>query len=87
MAVTQEQILTTGEAAALCGVSRSTLRRAVAQGHLQAWHTPGKHLRFARSSCLEFAHSLGRADLVGMPYGREGTGTAATRVGEDSISR
>jgi excisionase family DNA binding protein len=64
----EEEILTTGEAAALCGVSRSTLRRAVAQGHLQAWHTPGKHLRFTRSACLEFARSLGRADLIGQPY-------------------
>jgi excisionase family DNA binding protein len=71
MAPTDEEILTTGEAAALCGVSRSTLRRAVAQGHLQAWHTPGKHLRFARSACIEFARSLGRVDLVGQAYGRE----------------
>jgi excisionase family DNA binding protein len=87
MAATQEQILTTGEAATLCGVSRSTLRRAVAQGHLQAWHTPGKHLRFARSACLEFARSLGRVDLVGTPYGREVTGApAAPRVGEN-VSR
>jgi len=71
MAPTDEEILTTGEAAALCGVSRSTLRRAVAQGHLQAWHTPGKHLRFTRSACLEFARSLGRVDLVGQAYGRD----------------
>ncbi|MHB8719443.1 MAG: excisionase family DNA-binding protein [Candidatus Dormibacteria bacterium] len=71
MAQAQEQILTTGEAATLCGVSRSTLRRAVAQGHLQAWHTPGKHLRFTRSACLDFARSLGRIDLVGQPYSRE----------------
>jgi excisionase family DNA binding protein len=71
VASTEEDILTTGEAAALCGVSRSTLRRAVAQGHLQAWHTPGKHLRFTRSACLEFARSLGRVDLVGQPYTRE----------------
>ena len=88
MAQPQEQILTTGEAAVLCGVSRSTLRRAVAQGHLQAWHTPGKHLRFTRSACLEFARSLGRVDLVGQPYVREreasitgirqGEGAAAT---------
>ena len=85
MAQTQEQILTTGEAAALCGVSRSTLRRAVAQGHLQAWHTPGKHLRFARSACLEFARSLGRVDLVGTAYGREVAGTpAGNRVGESA---
>jgi excisionase family DNA binding protein len=68
MAQSDEQILTTGEAAALCGVSRSTLRRAVAQGHLQAWHTPGKHLRFTRSACLDFARSLGRVDLMGQAY-------------------
>ena len=47
-AESDQDILTTGEAAALCGVSRSTLRRAVAQGHLQAWHTPGKHLVMVR---------------------------------------
>ena len=69
MPQTEEQTLTTGEAATLCGVSRSTLRRAVAQGHLQAWHTPGKHLRFTRAACIEFAKSLGRADLVGQSYG------------------
>lgn len=63
----EDEILTTGEAAALCGVSRSTLRRAVAQGHLQAWHTPGKHLRFTRNACMEFAKSLGRVDLIGQP--------------------
>lgn len=68
MAETEEEILTTGEAAALCGVSRSTLRRAVAQGQLQAWHTPGKHLRFTRAACLDFARSLGRADLIGQSY-------------------
>lgn len=68
MAQPEEEILTTGEAAALCGVSRSTLRRAVAQGQLQAWHTPGKHLRFTRAACTEFARSLGRADLIGQPY-------------------
>ena len=62
---TDDEILTTGEAAALCGVSRSTLRRAVAQGQLTAWHTPGKHLRFTRASCMDFARQLGRVDLVG----------------------
>jgi excisionase family DNA binding protein len=84
MAQAEEEILTTGEAAALCGVSRSTLRRAVAQGHLQAWHTPGKHLRFARSACLEFAQSLGRIDLVGQGY-RDGI--AAEQAQEAAISR
>ena len=65
---TDDEILTTGEAAALCGVSRSTLRRAVAQGQLTAWHTPGKHLRFTRGSCMDFARQLGRVDLVGRGY-------------------
>lgn len=63
-----QDILTTGEAAALCGVSRSTLRRAVAQGQLIAWHTPGKHLRFTRGACIDFAQALGRVDLVGRSY-------------------
>ena len=61
----EEEFLTTGDAAMLCGVSRSTLRRAVAQGQLRAWHTPGKHLRFSRAGCLAFAASLGQIDAVG----------------------
>jgi excisionase family DNA binding protein len=73
-----DEILTTGEAAALCGVSRSTLRRAVAQGQLTAWHTPGKHLRFTRASCLDFARQLGRVDLVGRGY-EEGQGSSNGR--------
>ena len=80
MAQTDEQILTTGESATLCGVSRSTLRRAVAQGHLQAWHTPGKHLRFTRSACIDFAKSLGRIDLVGQVYGRENSGITTNNM-------
>ncbi len=87
MAPTQEPILTTGEAAALCGVSRSTLRRAVAQGHLQAWHTPGKHLRFTQSACLDFARSLGRVDLVGSPYVRDLSTASAGRMEEDAAVR
>ena len=70
-----QDILTTGEAAALCGVSRSTLRRAVAQGQLVAWHTPGKHLRFTRGACIDFAQSLGRIDLVGRIYQEGGEPT------------
>jgi len=79
-----DEILTTGEAAALCGVSRSTLRRAVAQGQLTAWHTPGKHLRFTRASCMDFARQLGRVDLVGRGYGEDGQG--AMRSGEMQAS-
>jgi excisionase family DNA binding protein len=66
--VVEDDVLTTGDAAILCGVSRSTLRRAVAQGYLRAWHTPGNHLRFSRAGCLAFAASLGQVDLVGRPY-------------------
>lgn len=64
MQPTGDEILTTGEASALCGVSRSTLRRAVASGQVTAWHTPGRHLRFTRGECLEFARRLGRAEGV-----------------------
>ena len=64
----EDEVLTTGDAAILCGVSRSTLRRAVAQGYVRAWHTPGNHLRFSRAGCLAFAASLGQVDLVGRPY-------------------
>jgi excisionase family DNA binding protein len=42
--------LTSGEAAAMCGISRSTLRRAVRFGHIAACHTPGGHLRFDRAA-------------------------------------
>jgi excisionase family DNA binding protein len=66
--VVEDEVLTTGDAAILCGVSRSTLRRAVAQGYLRAWHTPGNHLRFSRAGCLAFAASLGQVDLVGRAY-------------------
>jgi excisionase family DNA binding protein len=66
--VVEDEVLSTGEAAILCGVSRSTLRRAVAQGYVRAWHTPGNHLRFSRAGCLAFAASLGQVDLVGRPY-------------------
>jgi excisionase family DNA binding protein len=76
VAVGDDEILTTGDAAVLCGVSRSTVRRAVAQGQLRAWHTPGKHLRFSRAGCLEFAESLGQVNLVGRSYlGASLTGT------------
>ena len=69
----EDEFLTTGDAAVLCGVSRSTLRRAVAQGHLRAWHTPGKHLRCSRAGCLAFAASLGQIGAVG----RSSRGTRA----------
>ena len=80
-----EDILTTGEAAALCGVSRSTLRRAVAQGQLIAWHTPGKHLRFTRTACMDFAQSLGRIDLVGQRY-KDGVESPRTEAAQATLA-
>jgi excisionase family DNA binding protein len=67
--VTESDFLTASQAAVFIGVSRSTVRRAIAHGHLVGWHTPGKHLRVGRATCLEFARSLGRIDLVGRPNG------------------
>lgn len=61
----QHDFLTASQAAVFIGVSRSTVRRAVARGYLAGWHTPGKHVRIARATCIEFARSLGRADLIG----------------------
>ncbi|HEX6492021.1 MAG TPA: excisionase family DNA-binding protein [Candidatus Dormibacteraeota bacterium] len=65
MAGGPDQALTTGEAARLCGLSRSTLRRAVASGQLSAWRTPGQHLRFSRQACAEFLRATGAAELAG----------------------
>jgi len=65
MAGGSDEALTTGEAAKLCGLSRSTLRRAVASGQLTAWRTPGQHLRFSREACVAFLRSSGAAELAG----------------------
>jgi excisionase family DNA binding protein len=65
MAGGPDEALTTGEAARLCGLSRSTLRRAVASGQLTAWRTPGQHLRFSRQACIEFLRATGAAELAG----------------------
>jgi excisionase family DNA binding protein len=62
--------LTIGEAAALCGLSPSALRRAVAQGHLPAWHTPGNHLRIGRSDFVDFLLRLGATELAGRAAAR-----------------
>lgn len=56
--------LTTGQVAAMCHVSRSTIRRAVQHGDLRAWHTPGKHLRFDLAACQEFMRSMGNGGPI-----------------------
>ena len=65
MAGVPGEVLTTGEAARLCGLSRSTLRRAVAAGQISASRTPGQHLRFSRQACVEFLRATGAAELAG----------------------
>lgn len=50
--------LTTGEAAAYLGFSRSTLRRAAVEGKLRAKATPGGHLRFEAADLEKFAATL-----------------------------
>lgn len=48
-------LLTTGQAAALLGVSKPTLVRAVQRGHLRpALVTPGLHRRFRREELLNY---------------------------------
>jgi excisionase family DNA binding protein len=63
--------LTIGEAATLCGMSRSALRRAVARGHLAAWHTPGNHLRVSRRDFADFLRGLGAIELAGRAEKRQ----------------
>jgi excisionase family DNA binding protein len=88
MAGRLEDAITTGEAAKLCGLSRSTLRRAVAAGQLSAWRTPGQHLRFTRQACIDFLRATGAAELAGRverrrspsATGGDGVGAGATRA-------
>jgi excisionase family DNA binding protein len=52
------ELLTTGQAAALLGVSKPTLVRAVQRGQLRpALVTPGLHRRFRREELMAFRHS------------------------------
>jgi excisionase family DNA binding protein len=52
------EFLTTGEAAALLGVSKPTIVRAIQRGQLRpALVTPGQHRRFRREDLLAFRTS------------------------------
>ncbi len=72
--------LTTGEAAALLGVSKPTVVRAIQRGMLRpALVTPGQHRRFRREDVLAF-----RARILANPApvevsltGRHGQGASA----------
>ena len=53
------EFLTTGEAAALLGVSKPTVVRAIQRGMLRpALVTPGQHRRFRREDVLAFRMSF-----------------------------
>ena len=59
------ELLTTGQAAALLGVSKPTLVRAVQRGQLRpALVTPGLHRRFRREDLLAY-----RSTQLANPYG------------------
>jgi excisionase family DNA binding protein len=55
-----DEALTVGQAAAICGVSATTIRRAARLGLITGWRTAGGHRRFSRAGCLELRRSLGR---------------------------
>lgn len=58
------ELLTTGQAAALLGVSKPTLVRAVQRGQLRpALVTPGMHRRFRREDLLAY-----RSGQLANPY-------------------
>jgi excisionase family DNA binding protein len=60
MEIPDQDVLSVGQAAELCRLGRSTIRRAVREGMLAGWRTSGGHLRIRRSDCVAFARSLGQ---------------------------
>jgi excisionase family DNA binding protein len=55
-----DEALTVSQAAEICGVSATTIRRAARLGLITGWRTAGGHRRFSRARCLELRTSLGR---------------------------
>ena len=55
---------TPSEVAALCGVSRRTVNRWVANASLGAGHTPGGHYRIERETLLTFLEAHGYTDAA-----------------------
>lgn len=60
MEIPDHDVLSVGQAAELCRLGRSTIRRAVREGMLAGSRTSGGHLRIRRSDCVAFARSLGQ---------------------------
>ena len=56
----RDEALTVSQAAEICGVSATTIRRAAQLGLIATWRTAGGHRRFSRARCLELRRSLGR---------------------------
>jgi excisionase family DNA binding protein len=63
MEMPDQDVLSVGQAAELCRLGRSTIRRAVREGMLAGWRTSGGHLRIRRSDCVAFARSLGQVGV------------------------
>ena len=55
----EKKLLTTNEAAAYLGVSRSSLANWIRQGRISGGVTPGGHYRFTEAELDEFARSRG----------------------------
>ncbi len=49
-----KKTFTSGEAARLCGLARSTIKRWVRRGRLRSYRTPGGDLRILREHLLDF---------------------------------
>ena len=62
-----DDALTVSEAARICGVSPTTIRRANRLGMITSWRTAGGHRRFSRTRCLEFRRSLGQQGPLVQP--------------------
>ena len=62
-----DDALTVSEAARICGVSPTTIRRANRLGMITSWRTAGGHRRFSRARCLEFRRSLGHQGPLVQP--------------------
>ena len=52
---TRSELLSTGEVARLCGVSRDAVLKWIKKGKLPATRTPGGHFRIAREACQGMA--------------------------------
>ena len=50
--------MSVGDVAVRLGVSRSTVRRAVVNGLIPAWPTPGGHMRFDPAKIEDLAHQV-----------------------------